>query len=152
MVRASATVAHHGARRAELNERGGAWCTGTHRPSSHHLHQFGVLAGETAGFSSRSGACILLGLLQIGDRVPDAAGVSLTNKQVVLLAILILAANFLVTPCLGSVVDDGGTEAHRRVDARAGDRDGGQVHHEHRETDRQGSQDLRDHPLEQGNR
>ncbi|BAT01305.1 Os07g0448600, partial [Oryza sativa Japonica Group] len=38
---------------------------------------------------------------------------------------------------LAVVVDDGGAEAPRRVDAGAGDGDGRQVHHEHGEPDRQ---------------
>lgn len=45
-------------------------------------------------------------------------------------------------PSIGLVVDDGGAEAPRRIDARAGDRDGGEVHHEHRETDGQWRQHL----------
>jgi hypothetical protein len=56
------------------------------RPSSHHLHRFGVPAGEAAGFSSRNGARISLGLMQIGDGVRDAAGVSLRSGMTLLRA------------------------------------------------------------------
>ena len=48
--------------------------------------------------------------------------------------------SYVVTPCL--VVHDGGAEAPGRVDARAGDGDGRQVHHEHREPNRQRQQHL----------
>ncbi|BAT01303.1 Os07g0448300, partial [Oryza sativa Japonica Group] len=48
----------------------------------------------------------------------------------------------LRVPCLAVVVHDGGAEAPRRVDAGAGDRDRRQVHHEHREPDRQRRQHL----------
>jgi hypothetical protein len=67
VARSSMAAAAHGA--LELD-----------RPSSHHLRRFGVPAGEAAEFSSRIGARISLGLLQIGDGVPDAAGVSLTVR------------------------------------------------------------------------
>jgi hypothetical protein len=40
---------------------------------------------------------------------------------------------YLVVPGLVLVVDDRGSQAPRRVDAGAGDGDGGQVHHEHGE-------------------
>jgi hypothetical protein len=59
VARSSTAAAAHGA--LELD-----------RPSSHHLRRFGVPAGEAAEFSSRIGARISLGLLQIGDGVPDA--------------------------------------------------------------------------------
>lgn len=41
------------------------------------------------------------------------------------------------------VVQDGGAQAPRRVDACAGDRDGRQVHHEHRQTDRERRHQLK---------
>lgn len=49
---------------------------------------------------------------------------------------------YLIIPCLGLVVDDDGAKAPRWVDAGVSDRNGGQVHHEQRETDRQRSQYL----------
>lgn len=48
----------------------------------------------------------------------------------------------MVVPCLLLVVDDGGADAPGRVDARAGDGDGGQVHHEHGEPDGQRREHL----------
>lgn len=44
---------------------------------------------------------------------------------------------YMVFPCVVLVVEDGGAEAPGRVDARAGDRNGRQVNHEHREPNRQ---------------
>ena len=49
---------------------------------------------------------------------------------------------YLVVPGLVLVVDDRGSQAPRRVDAGAGDGDGGQVHHEHREPNWERSQHL----------
>ena len=49
---------------------------------------------------------------------------------------------YLVAPGLAVVVHDGGAEAPRRVDPRAGDRDRGKVHHEHGEPNWEGSQHL----------
>nr|ACR37658.1 unknown [Zea mays] len=46
----------------------------------------------------------------------------------------------LVVPGLVLVVDDRGSQAPRRVDAGAGDGDGGQVHHEHGEPNRKRGQ------------
>ncbi|URD77289.1 hypothetical protein MUK42_03129 [Musa troglodytarum] len=51
----------------------------------------------------------------------------------------------LVIPGLVLVVDDGGSEAPRRVDARARDRDRRQVDHENRESNREGSQNLQNY-------
>ena len=48
----------------------------------------------------------------------------------------------LVVPSLPAVVHHGGTKASRRVDAGAGDGDGGQVDQEHREPDWQRGEDL----------
>ena len=48
----------------------------------------------------------------------------------------------LIIPGLVLVVDDGGPEAPGRVDAGAGDGDGGQVDHEHGEANREGRQHL----------
>ena len=48
----------------------------------------------------------------------------------------------VVRPGMVLVVNDGGAKAPRRVDAGAGDRDGGQVDHEHGEPDGEGSQNL----------
>lgn len=48
----------------------------------------------------------------------------------------------LVIPGLVVVVDDGSSQAPGRVDAGTGDRDSGQVDHEHREPDWQRSQDT----------
>jgi hypothetical protein len=48
----------------------------------------------------------------------------------------------LVVPGLVVVVDDRGSQAPRRVDAGAGDGDGGQVHHEHGEPNWERSQHL----------
>lgn len=44
-------------------------------------------------------------------------------------------ATHLIVPGLLVVVDDGGSKAPGGVDAGAGDRDGGEVHHENREPD-----------------
>jgi hypothetical protein len=52
----------------------------------------------------------------------------------------------VVVPGLVLVVDDGGAQAPGRVDAGAGDGDGGQVHHEHGEADGEGSQNLQTNP------
>ena len=49
---------------------------------------------------------------------------------------------YVVIPGLVLVVDDGGAQAPGRVDAGAGDGDGGQVDHEHGEPDGEGSQNL----------
>ena len=49
---------------------------------------------------------------------------------------------YLVIPGLVLVVDDRGSQAPGRVDAGAGDGDGGQVHHEHGEPNWEGSQHL----------
>ena len=49
---------------------------------------------------------------------------------------------YLVVPGLVLVVDDRGSQAPGRVDAGAGDGDGGQVHHEHGEPNGEGSQHL----------
>ena len=49
---------------------------------------------------------------------------------------------YLVVPGLVLVVDDRGSQAPRRVDAGAGDGDGGQVHHEHGEPNRKRGQHL----------
>jgi hypothetical protein len=49
---------------------------------------------------------------------------------------------YLVAPGLVVVVHDGGAKAPRRVDPRAGDRDGRQVDHEHGEPDWQRRQNL----------
>jgi hypothetical protein len=48
----------------------------------------------------------------------------------------------VVIPGLAPVVDDGGAKAPRRVDAGAGDGDGGQVDQEHGEPNRQRGKDL----------
>ena len=48
----------------------------------------------------------------------------------------------MVVPRLLLVVDDGGAEGARRVDAGAGDGDGGQVDQEHGEPDWQRGKDL----------
>ena len=59
-----------------------------------------------------------------------------------LIVVILEEHMYLITPCLAVVVDDGGAEAPRRVDAGAGDGDGRQVHHEHGEPDRQRRQHL----------
>jgi hypothetical protein len=51
-------------------------------------------------------------------------------------------STYVVIPWLVLVVDDGGAQAPGRVDAGAGDGDGGQVDHEHGEADGEGSQNL----------
>jgi hypothetical protein len=48
----------------------------------------------------------------------------------------------VVIPGLVVVVDDSSAQAPGRVDAGAGDRDGGQVDHEHREPDWERSKHL----------
>jgi len=48
----------------------------------------------------------------------------------------------MVFPCCVLVVEDGGAEAPGRVDARAGDWNGRQVNHEHREPNRQRQKHL----------
>ena len=48
----------------------------------------------------------------------------------------------VVRPGMVLVVNDGGAKAPRRVDAGAGDRDGGQVDQEHREPDWERGKDL----------
>ena len=52
----------------------------------------------------------------------------------------------MVRPGMVLVVNDGGAKAPRRVDAGAGDGDGGQVDQEHREPDWERSKDLFIHP------
>jgi hypothetical protein len=55
---------------AELNDGGDAGALElNNRPSSHHLRRFGIQ--EAAEFSSGNDTRISLGLLQIGDGVPD---------------------------------------------------------------------------------
>jgi hypothetical protein len=55
--------------RAELNDGDGTGALELDWPSSHHLRRFGVQ--EAAEFSSGNDTRISLGLLQIGDGVPD---------------------------------------------------------------------------------
>ena len=49
---------------------------------------------------------------------------------------------YVVIPGMVPVVDDGSAKAPCRVDAGAGDGDGGQVHHEHGEPNWERSQHL----------
>jgi hypothetical protein len=54
----------------------------------------------------------------------------------------VYTTTYVVIPGLVVVVDHGGAQAPGRVDAGAGDGDGGQVDHEHREPDWKRSQHL----------
>jgi hypothetical protein len=55
----------------------------------------------------------------------------------------IVAYTYMVIPGLLVVVDYSSSQAPGWVDAGAGDGDGGQVNHEHREADWQRSQNLK---------
>jgi hypothetical protein len=72
-----------------------------HWNSTGRLRRFGVSAGEAAGFSSRNGDRISLRLLQIGDEVPDAAGVRLNNRDRV--PVLLTKENKFGLPALETV-------------------------------------------------